>query len=127
MSTAETKKKVMIVATFGPANPECCSGAFVFARQAAKTGADVSLVFVLQSPLLLKKGVAENIFPIDGGHSIRETIEYTLKSGVQFYVCDAAMKLCNVSVDDLIEEVDMIVGPSFVVTEGLKSDLALTF
>lgn len=127
LKPTEKKDKVLIVATFGPANPERCPGAFVFAQEAAKVGADVSLVFVLQAPLLLKKGVAENLCAKEGGRSIREFIDETLDLGVKFYACDAAMRLCDITADDLIEEVDMIVGPSFVITAGLKSDLSLTF
>ena len=61
-SPAETKK-VLVTATYGPANPKRCPGAFVFATEAAKAGAQASLVFVLQAPLLLKKGVAEHCIP----------------------------------------------------------------
>ncbi len=126
MTTAE-KNKILIVATYGPDNPERCPGAFVFAQEAAKTGADVGLVFVLQAPLLLKKGVADSICAKEGGRTIRKFIDDTLDAGVQFFACDAAMRLCDITADELIEEVDMIVGPSFVITEGLKADLALTF
>jgi predicted peroxiredoxin len=118
-------KKVMIVATFGPANPERCPGAFLFAQEAANQGAEVSLCFVLQAPLLLKKGVSENLFAKPGGRSIRQFIDETLASGVNFYVCDAALELCDMTPDDIIEEVDNLIGPGFLITQGLISDLVL--
>jgi uncharacterized protein len=120
-------KKVLVTATFGPANPERCPGAFVFAQEAAKAGAEVSLVFVLQAPLLLKKGVAEKLHAKEGGRSIREFIDDTLQAGVQFYICDTAMDLCDMTADDLIEEIELLVGPSFVITEGFQADLVLTY
>ena len=127
MNTPAESKKVFITATYGPANPERCPGAFLFAQEAAKTGAEVSLCFVLQAPLLLKKGVAETLYAKEGGRSIREFIDDTLAAGVMFYACDAAMELCDMTPEDMIEEIDMLVGPSFVITEGLKSDLVLNF
>jgi predicted peroxiredoxin len=120
-------KKVLITATFGPANPERCPGALLFAQEAAKAGAEVSLCFVLQAPLLLKKGVAETLRAKEGGRTIREFIDDALAAGVTFYACDAAMELCDMTPEDMIDEVDLLVGPSFVITEGLKSDLVLTF
>ena len=127
MNKLAESKKVFITATFGPANPERCPGAFLFAQEAAKAGAEVSLCFVLQAPLLLKKGVAETLYAKEGGRSIREFIDDTLEAGVTFYACDAAMELCDITPEDLIDEIDLLVGPSFVITEGLKSDLVLNF
>ena len=127
MNKPAEPKKVFITATFGPANPERCPGAFLFAQEAVKTGAEVSLCFVLQAPLLLKKGVAETLYAKEGGRSVREFIDDTLAAGVTLYACDAAMELCDMRPEDLIDEIDLLVGPSFVITEGLKSDLVLTF
>lgn len=120
-------KQVFIVATFGPANPERCPAPFLFAQAAANGGARVSLCFVLQAPLLLKQGVAENLYAKPGGRSIREFIDETMAAGVQFFVCDAAMQLCDMTPEDLIEEIENLVGPSFVITQGLEADLAYTF
>lgn len=123
----ENQKKVLVVATFGPANPERCPGAFVFAQEAARAGAVASLVFVLQAPLLLKKGVAETLYAKEGGRSIRSFMDDTFHAGVKFFVCDTAMALCDMTEADLIDEIDNLVGPSFVVAEGLKADLVLNF
>jgi predicted peroxiredoxin len=120
-------KKVLINATYGPANPERCPGAFLFAQEAARAGAEVSLCFVLQAPLLLKKGVAGDLYAKEGGRSIRQFIDETISSGVNFYVCDAALQLCDMTPEDLIDEVENLVGPAFVVTQGLDADLVLNF
>ena len=127
MNAIAKSKKVLITATYGPANPERCPGAFLFAQEAAKAGADVSLCFVLQAPLLLKHNVAETLYVKEGGRSIREFMDEAMDAGVQFYVCDAALELCDMKAEDLIEEVDLLVGPSFVIQEGLKADLVLNF
>lgn len=119
--------KVLIVATCGPENPERCAAPFFFAQQAADLGASVSICFILQSPLLLKPGIAENLRAKEGGSPISDFIQIALKAGVEFNVCDAALKMNDMSPDDMIEEVDNLVGPSFLVTRGLESDLVLSF
>ena len=111
-------KHVLVVATFGPANPERCPAPFMFAGEAAKAGAEAGICFVLQAPQLLKRGIAQGLRPKEGGRTIREFIDEALALGVHFYVCDAALELCDMTAEDLIEEVEELVGPSFVVKQG---------
>lgn len=118
---------VFIIATNGPESVMRCPGAFLFAQEAAKLEANVSICFVLQAPLLLKKGVAEGLYAKEGGRSIREFIDETMAAGVTFYVCDAALQLCDMTPEDIIDEVENLVGPSFVIVQGLESDLVLSF
>lgn len=120
-------RRVLVVATFGSANPERCPAPFMFAGEAVKAGAEAGICFVLQAPLLLKRGVAETLRPREGGRTIREFIDEALGLGVKFYVCDAALQLCQMAPEDLIEEVEELVGPSFLVKQGLQSDLVLSF
>jgi predicted peroxiredoxin len=120
-------KQVLVVATFGSDNPERCPAPFVFAGEAAKAGAEVGINFVLQAPLLLKQGVAENLHAKDGGRTIREFIDEALELGVKFYICDTALSLCDMTPEDLIEEVDDLVGPSFLIKLGMQADLVLSF
>ena len=120
-------KYVLVVATFGSSNPERCPAPFMFAGEAVKAGAEAAICFVLQAPQLLKRGIAENLRAKQGGRTIREFIDEALALGIKFYVCDAALQLCNMTPEDLIDEVEELVGPSFVVKQGLKSDLVLSF
>ena len=120
-------KKVFVIATFGSANPERCPAPFVFAGEAAKAGAEVGINFVLQAPLILRQGVAETLHSKEGGRTIREFIDEALGLGVKFYVCDTALALCDMTPDDLIEEAEDLVGPSFLIKKGLESDLVLSF
>lgn len=120
-------KKVLIVATFGANNPERCPAPFMFAGEAIKAGAEAGICFILQAPQILKTGVAENLVAKQGGRTIREFIEEALALGVKFYVCDAALQLCDMTPEDLIDEVDDLVGPSFLIKQGLVSDLVVSF
>ena len=127
MSAEYAGKKVLVVATFGSDNPERCPGPFVFAGEAAKAGAEAEIHFVLRAPQILKQGVAENLHSKEGGRTIREFIDDALALGVKFYVCDTALGLCDMTPEDLIEEIETLVGPSFLVKKGLQSDLVLSF
>ena len=120
-------KKVLIAATFGMNNPERCPAPFLFAGEAAKAGAEAGICFVLQAPQILKRGAAENLRAKEGGRTLRQFIDEALELGVKFYVCDAALLLCDMTPEDLIEEIDDLVGPSFLIKQGLKSDLVLSF
>ena len=120
-------KTVLIVATTGPEAPERCTAPFFFGREAALQGAKVSICFILQSALLLKKGVAENLRAKEGGHPLSTFIKAALRAGVECHVCDAALQMCNMTPDDLIEEIENLVGPSFLITRGLEADLVLSF
>lgn len=122
-----TSKKVLIVATFGPEAPARCPAPFLFAQAAADSGAEVSLFFVLQGVRLLKRGIAETVCAKEGGRSMRQFIDETLRAGVKFYVCGAALELNDMTPDDLIDEAEDLVGPSFLITAGLEADLVLSF
>lgn len=119
--------KILIVATIGTEIPKQCTAPFLFALEAAGLGADVSIVFVAQGPVLLKQGVADNLYPKEGDRALSELIEETLKAGVRFQACGAALDLNSMAPEDLIEDVEDLVGPSFLITKGLEADLVLSF
>jgi predicted peroxiredoxin len=56
-----------------------------------------------------------------------EFIQNALNADVKFYVCAASLELNDMSPDDLIEEVDNLVGSIFLTEKGLESDLVLNF
>ena len=118
---------ILIVMTSGPDTPERCAAPFFFAQGAAAMEAEVSMLFTMQGTQLLKQGVAENLYAKEGGRSISQFIKDTLDAGVTFYVCAASLELNDMSPDDLIEDVDNLVGSTFLITQGLDADLVLNF
>jgi predicted peroxiredoxin len=120
-------KSVLIVATFGPEAPARCPAPFMFAQAGAASGAEVSLFFVLQGVRLLKRGIAETVYAKEGGRSMRQFMDEALQAGAKFYVCAAALELNDMTPDDLVDEVENLVGPSFLITKGLEADLVLSF
>lgn len=121
------RKKILIVATCGPELPQRTPAPFLFAQHAAAQGHQTGICFVLQAPLLLKRDLIGTVRAKEGSRTMREWVDETLAAGVTFYVCDAALQLCGMTPDDLIEEVENLVGPSFLITQGLASDLVLSF
>ena len=121
------EKQVLIVATYGPEMKERCTAPFFFARAAALKGARTSICFIMQSAQLLKKGMAETLVAKEDGQPLSEFIRLALKAGVEFYVCDAALKACDLLPEDLIDEVENLVGPTFLITRGIEADLVLNF
>jgi predicted peroxiredoxin len=119
--------KILVVMTSGPGTPERCAAPFFFAQAAAALEAEVSMFFTMQGTLLLKQGVAETVYAKEGGRAISQFMQDALKAGVTFYVCAASLELNGMAPDDLIEEVDNLVGSTFLVTKGLESDLVLNF
>jgi len=120
-------KQVLIVASMGTEAPECCTAPFFFAQTAARKGAKVSICFILQGAELLKTGVAETLFVKKNGRPLNDFIRLALKSGVEFFVCDAALQACEMTPDDLIDEVENLVGPAFLINKGIEADLVLNF
>ena len=119
--------KVLIVMTSGPETPERCITPFYFARGAVNMKADVSMFFTMQGTLLLKKGVAETVCAKQGGRPVSTFIKAALVGGVKFYVCSASLELNDMVPDDLIEDVEDLVGRNFLINAGLASDLVLNF
>ena len=124
---SDETEKVLIVFTSGPGTPERCAAPFFFATGAAAMGYDVSMFFTMQGTQLLKQGVAERVYPKEGGRPISEFIQNALNADVQFFVCSASLELNDMTPDDLIEEVDNLVGSIFLTERGLESDLVLSF
>lgn len=118
---------VLILATSSPETPKQCPAPFLFAQEAVKLGSKVNICFVAQGPMMLKQGVAETVYPKEGERPLSELIKETLEAGVRFTVCGAALELNRMTPEDLIEEVEDLVGPSFPITAGLEADLVLSF
>lgn len=102
--------KVLIVMTSGPETPRRCATPFFFAQLAAVMDYDVTMFFTIDGVLLLKKGLADEVYPKAGGKSAGEFLRDALDAGVKFVACSAATELHDLEVSDLIDEVEMAGG-----------------
>jgi predicted peroxiredoxin len=102
--------KVMIIMTSGPDTPHRCATPFFFASLAVAMEKDVTMFFTIDGTLLLKKGMAETVFPKEGGKPVSGFLKDAMDAGVNFLACTASMELHDLKPEDLIDGVKMVGG-----------------
>ncbi len=96
-------KSFVIVMTSGPNAPERCATPFYMATLAAGQDFDVTVYCTGMGTLLLKRGVAEQVFPMGPeGQSVAGFIEMARQAGVKLGACAPSMEMHHMSADDLI-------------------------
>ena len=101
---------VLIIMTSGPDTPRRCATPFFFASLAAAMEYEVNMFFTIDGTLLLKKGLAETVFPKAGGKPVSDFIQDALDAGVNFMACTASTELHDLTPEDLIDGVKMVGG-----------------
>ena len=117
----------MIVYTQSPDAPAQCGAPFLYAQDAAAQGHATEMFFTTRGTALLKRGIAEIVFPKTGSKSIRQFIDEATAKGVHLVVCAPSLALNDMTEDDLIDEADNLVGTAYLIKQGLEADLVLTF
>lgn len=102
--------KILIIMTSGPDTPRRCATPFFFATLAAVMDYEVTMFFTIDGTLLLKKGLAETVFPKAGGKPVSEFINDAIDAGVNFTACTASMELHDLQQEDLIDGIKMVGG-----------------
>ena len=103
-------EKILIIMTSGPETPRRCATPFFFATLAAAMDYEVTMFFTIDGTLLLKKGMAETVFPKDGGKPVSGFLQDALDAGVKFTACTASMELHDMKQEDLIDGIKMVGG-----------------
>jgi len=115
---------VLIIMTSGPDTPRRCATPFFFASLAAAMEYEVNMFFTIDGTLLLKKGLAETVFPKAGGKPVSAFIQDALDAGVNFLACTASTELHDLTPEDLIEGVKMVGGATmWQLAEDAKTTL----
>jgi predicted peroxiredoxin len=124
----EEAKNIMYVQTHGVDEPGKSATPFFLAAAAAAMDIEAGIYFTMNGATLLKKGVAEEltIKRGAGGQSLRFFMDQALELGVKFYVCQPSLDLHNLTMDDLIEGVEMIGGAAFN-SMALEADAVISF
>ncbi len=119
-------KKLLIVMTTGPEDPEKTYAPFYTAALSAAMEVDTSMYFLMHAPKLLKTGFAEQVKLKKGG-TLMQFIRMALEGGVRFYACEESLRsLCDIDPADVIDGVK-VVGSSTLVDLSLDSDTVLSF
>jgi uncharacterized protein len=118
--------KVMIIMTSGPDTPRRCATPFFFATLAAAMEYDITMFFTIDGTLLLKKGLADTVFPKAGGKAVGEFLREAIEAGVKMTACSASTELHDLTPQDLIDGVKMVGGAAmWQMAEGCRT--VLTF
>jgi predicted peroxiredoxin len=118
--------KVLIIMTSGPDTPRRCATPFFFATLAVAMDYEATMFFTIDGTLLLKKGMAETIYPKAGGKPVSDFLKEAMDAGVKFLACTASTELHDLKPSDLIDGVKMVGGASmWQIAEDCKT--VLTF
>ena len=104
--------KILIIMTSGPDTPRRCATPLFFATLAAAMDYEVSMFFTIDGTLLLKKGMAETVYPKEGGKPVSDFLKDALDAGVTITACTASMELHDLKAEDLIDDIKLVGGAS---------------
>jgi uncharacterized protein len=120
MWSGDFDSKVLYVQTHGVDDPGRCATPFFLAASAAAMECEVMIYFTMYGPTLLRKDVIDKIGPKgERGQQLRYFIEQATGLGVRLLVCQPSLDLNDLTLDELIDGVQMIGGAAF-------NDLALS-
>lgn len=99
---------LVIILITGPENPKRLPSAFFLAATAAAAEQDVLLYFTGPATELLKKGVAETVFPLPGGKSVADFMKLAEDNGVRMIGCAQSLDLNGMTAADLSRQMPLI-------------------
>lgn len=106
--------KILYVQTHGINDPGRSATPFFLAASAAAMDCQVAIYFTMYGPTLLRRDVVDKLGPKgDRGQPLRYFIEQATDLDVRLLVCQPSLDLNDLSIDDLIEGVEMIGGAAF--------------
>jgi hypothetical protein len=109
-----SETKILYVQTHGIDDPGRSATPFFLAASAAAMDFEVMIYFTMYGPSLLRKDVVDKIGPKgDMGQPLRYFIDQATSLGVRLLVCKPSLDLNDLSLEDLIDGVEMIGGAAF--------------
>lgn len=115
--------KMLIMMTSGPDTPHRLGTPFFQAMAAAALDYEATIVTTMDGTLLMKKGVAERLTVKEGANkTVLDFIRDAKAGGVRLYVCPASLELHDMTMADVIEEVDGAMGAARYSELGLDDD-----
>jgi predicted peroxiredoxin len=127
MWSDEGEAKVLYVQTHGADDPGRCATPFFLAASAAAMECEVGIYFTMYGPQLLRKDVVDRIGPKgERGQPLTYFIEQATSLGVHLWVCQPSLDLNDLTLDELIDGVDMIGGAAFN-DLAIRADAVISF
>lgn len=112
----ERPRKVVYVQTYGVEARDRMATPIYLASAAAAMDMEVSIYFTVHGPSMLRKGVPETVRvqKVDGdGALIGHFLDQARELGVRFLVCQPSLELNGMTMNDVIDGVEMIGGAAF--------------
>jgi predicted peroxiredoxin len=117
------EKLVMMLLTIGPDRPNLCGTPFFQAAAAAAMDVEVEIYFASSAVKLLKRGVADQIYPSDNrAKSVYEFMCDAAELGTKFYACGGALEANGVAVTEMIPECTGMAGAAAYINRVMDDD-----
>ncbi|HIP43669.1 MAG TPA: sulfur reduction protein DsrE [Aquifex aeolicus] len=133
----EKEMKIVILMTSGPKTPWRCATPFYIATLMAAQEMDVEIFFNMDGTNLIKKGVAEKIYPSLEGNcfsanrqkpkTVYDFMKDAKLTGVKLLLCKQTVDSIGLTEEDLIPEIDGIVPASEFAIRAIIADKLITF
>lgn len=99
---------LVIVLITGRENPKRLPSAFFLAATAAAAEQRVVMYFTGPATELLAKGVAETIYPLEGGNNVAQFIKLATDNDVEIMGCMQSLDLNGMTKDDIAYDIPML-------------------
>ncbi len=127
MWTDDGEGKVLYVQTHGVDDPGRSATPFFLSAAAAAMDCEVAIYFTMYGPQLLQRDVVDKLGPKgDSGQPLRYFIEQATDLGVRLLICQPSLDLNDLSIDQLIDGVEMIGGAAFN-DLAIEADAVISF
>jgi predicted peroxiredoxin len=127
MWTDEGEGKILYVQTHGVDDPGRSATPFFLAASAAAMDCEVAIYFTMYGPQLLQSDVVDKIGPKgDAGQPLSYFISQATDLDVKLFVCQPSLDLNDLTLDDLIDGVEMIGGAAFN-DMAIEADAVISF
>jgi len=127
MWSGEDSSKVLYVQTHGTDDPGRCATPFFLAASAAAMECEVAIYFTMYGPQLLQRQVVDKIGPKgERGQPLSYFVRQATELGVRLYVCQPSLELNDLSLEELIDGVEMIGGAAFN-DMAMRADAVVSF
>jgi predicted peroxiredoxin len=119
--------KLLIIQTSGTQTPEKIPAGFFIATTAAAMNMDATIVFTVNGATVVEKQAAEKTAVKEGGATLKSFLDQAVTAGVKLMVCHQSLDLHDLEPDNLIDEVEEIIGAAALLDMTLDADVVLTF
>ena len=121
----DKRKKMFIMVTNGPENPELATLPFVMATAAQASDVDVVMGFQGNGAMITVKCVTNHVYA-QGFPKLTDLVDAYLEAGGKMYVCGPCVGSRQIEQEELHEGATIVGGAAFV-SESLEADQALIY